>query len=445
VLDGEFDEWPEPDAMLIATGDREHVYLLLSLDGPPVNLQALSKPGVLMLELDGDATTGSRNLMLPGADLELVFSPEQGRRSGGAQIRLPGRTDGDLNPDVVELVFAPTTASTRFEIRLPRTMSTSAGELRIGSAGRWALTGGLGEASGSFTAPADRPEPRRVMVMLPECPADAARIVSWNVELGGILDNPEPFVRILRALQPHVVLLQELEGDQSADDIAAVLAQGVSGTWQVALGPLGGRLRSAVASRLPAKRVSAIDSLKRRDNEDRSVRAAALSVDIPGLKNVLMTSLHLKCCGGADGPEDMTRIAEVLAVKRAVALAHAEDALGGALLGGDLNLVGSRVPLDLFVFDGESMLGGTGDLVVAHAMRPAGGGLQTWGKSGQRYTPGRLDWILMTGSTLQPVHAFVCATSELPPPVLASAKLRAGDATAASDHLPVVVDVVAVD
>ena len=76
-------------------------------------------------------------------------------------------------------------------------------------------------------------------------------------------------------------------------------------------------------------------------------------------------------------------------------------------------------------------------------MRPAGGGLQTWGKAGQRYTPGRLDWLLMTGSTLRPVNAFVCETRELPPPVLASNKLLAEDATSASDHLPVVVDVAA--
>ncbi|MCH2138118.1 MAG: endonuclease/exonuclease/phosphatase family protein [Phycisphaerales bacterium] len=443
VLDGTFDDWgvvDGPTPALQGARDAQWVYLHLQIDGAPVNLQGLDEPAVLLLNIDGDTKTGSRNLALNGADLEIVFSPKQGRRSGGAQVRLGG---GDLaTPDAIDFLYAPTTAATQFEMRIPRDIAIADSTMAVAEVVPWAIAGSLGSASGEITLHTDRPSPTSHVNDIPATVTGGTRVVSWNVEFGGLIENPDPFVRILSALQPDVLLLQELEPDQEADAIAAVLRRGVPGDWHVHLGPVGGRLRSAVASRLPAAPIPMLDALQRRDTTDRGVRAASLAVEVPGTGRVLMTSLHLKCCGSAHGPEDMTRIAEVLAVKQAVAAAHAHTPFDAAVIGGDLNLVGSTVPLDLLTMDGEAMLGGVGDLAVANAMRPAGGGLQTWNKDGQRYTPGRLDWITYTAASVHAAHAFVLATDECTPEALQRAGLKASDAEDAADHLPVVVDLV---
>lgn len=443
VLDGTFQDWgdvPHGD-MLRAAADDTHLYLLLSIPGGPVNLQGLDEPGILMLNLDNDAATGGRNLALPGADLEITFSPSAGGRSGGAQIRFPGNGNTWLQPDSAALTFAPTIAHNRFEIRLPKKLRTPAESILVSDTLQWASAGSLGSQRGSCECGLLRATPQRAFDAIPECPTNATRVVSWNVEFGGILDHPAPFVRIMRALKPHIVLLQELEPKQAASDIEAVLKDGVPGEWTVDLGPTGGALRSAVATRLPAKDMPRIDMLKRRDSPKRGVRAAALRVAIPGVGEVAMVSLHLKCCGVAEGPEDMTRIAEVIAVRRALLDAQRKESLDGVVLGGDLNLVGSSRPLDLLIFDGEADLGGEGDFAIANAIRPSAQGFQTWEKAGQRYTPGRLDWIVYSGSSLQAVNAFVLATEELPESQLQSHGLNADDAARAADHLPVVVDV----
>ena len=443
VLDGTFQDWgevPHGD-MLTATADESNLYLLLSISGGPVNLQGLKEPGLLMLNLDNDASTGGRNLALPGTDLEITFSPLAGGRSGGAQVRFPGNGNTWLQPDRAELIFAPTVADNRFEIRLPKQIHTPNSSVQVGDTLEWASSGSLGSQRGSCTLGLLRATPQRAFESIPECPTNATRIVSWNVEFGGILDHPAPFVRIIRALKPHVVLLQELEPKQTAADIQAVLKEGVSGNWTVDLGPTGGSLRSAVATRLHARDMPHIDTLKRRDSPKRGVRAAALRVAIPDVGEVAMISLHLKCCGVAEGPEDMTRIAEVIAVRRALLEAQREESLDGVVLGGDLNLVGSRRPLDLLIFDGEVDLGGEGDFAIANPIRPSAQSFQTWEKAGQRYTPGRLDWIVYSESSLQAVNAFVLATEELPESQLQAHKLNADDAASAADHLPVVVDV----
>ncbi|MCH2136257.1 MAG: endonuclease/exonuclease/phosphatase family protein [Phycisphaerales bacterium] len=441
VIDGRFDDWPGVAANELAVAeDGRFVYVHLPAPGSPSNLQGLASPDVLRIDLDHDEGTGARSGPYRGTDLELHFSPKTGRRSGGVQIQLPGLEDGWLDPDAVDLVFAPTAASNRFEIRIPRSIETPRGPVTVGGRVRLHRSGPFGTQGQLLQAVQPRPQVEPAFQTLPTCPDSGIRVVSWNVEFGGLLEHPAPFQRILAALKPHVILIQELEPDQRAGDIEALLKAAVPGNWTVDLGPVGGRLRSAVATRLSATDLPELDTLKRRDSDDRGVRGAGLTVKNALSPDIGVVSLHLKCCGAAEGPEDMTRIAEVLAVRRAITEADHRAPLGGLIIGGDLNLVGSSLPLELLVDNGESMLGGSGDLIIAEAMRPAGGGMQTWEKDGQRYTPGRLDWIAATGSSLEIANAFVLATDECSASVLSDLGMQPGDSAAASDHLPVVAD-----
>ena len=443
VTDGATADWGVPvqdDPHLHGCADADALHLRLDLPPGRVNLQKLDAPAVILLDLDDDRSTGGRHMSLPGADLEVLLSPGTGDRAGGIKVRLPGRAEGTLTGDVVHFLCSPTTAARQFEMRLPRRIVTDAGDIAVASNVPWAITGSLGEARGRLDAPPVRPVPSVAVAAVPSTAAGAVRVVSWNVEFGGLLHRPAPSGRVLAALNPDVLLLQELEPDQTAKSITAAIERAVSGDWRVDLGPTDGRLRSAVATRLPAQDVPDFDALRRLDLPDRTVKAAGLIVRLSDEYEALMVSVHLRCCGGADGPEDMARIGEVLATRRAVDAAHGAHPFDGLVIGGDLNLVGAYTPLTVLVHDGEATLGGTGALAVVDAPRPDGRDLQTWSRQGSAYTPGRLDWIVYSGSSLQALRAFVLDTAQLAPDALRQAGLQAADTADAADHLPVVVD-----
>ncbi|HJN80218.1 MAG TPA: hypothetical protein QF455_05045, partial [Phycisphaerales bacterium] len=59
-LDGGFEEWDTPAAApsITGAGSASHIYLLMSLNGPPVNLQGLNNPMTLRLDWDNNPETG---------------------------------------------------------------------------------------------------------------------------------------------------------------------------------------------------------------------------------------------------------------------------------------------------------------------------------------------------------------------------------------------------
>ena len=72
VIDGDFNDWPpSAPSMLEAVASDTHVHLLLTLDGPPVNLQGLDRPRTLLLDWDQNPKTGNEQ----GHDAAIVFSP----------------------------------------------------------------------------------------------------------------------------------------------------------------------------------------------------------------------------------------------------------------------------------------------------------------------------------------------------------------------------------
>jgi len=64
----------------------------------------------------------------------------------------------------------------------------------------------------------------------------------------------------------------------------------------------------------------------------------------------------------------------------------------------------------------------------------------TWRDARSSFAPGRLDYIFYSDSVLRLERAFILATEELAPDVLARYGLRPDDTLVASDHLPVVAD-----
>ena len=108
------------------------------------------------------------------------------------------------------------------------------------------------------------------------------------------------------------------------------------------------------------------------------------------------------------------------------------------VLGGDLNLVGTRIPLEELADDMDA---DGSDLMPAPARVLGDRTFYTWRNADTPFPPGRLDWLVYSDATLRTANSFVLDTAKLSDAVLKRAGLRRDDSLC-SDHLPVVVDVI---
>ncbi len=462
VLDGDFDDWrgvapaisdrddvpaaaPADIGEIQITSDEHWVYIGLGF-GRRMNIQRLTAPLVLLFDSDNDAATGATRFGLAGVDLQVTFAPKSRRdatHGSGAELTVfdaRGRAR-ETDSGALDLLLAPTVAGPVVEFRLARHATGWSGF--PGPAARLAATV-LGpddepiDAAGPATASlvARGPAPPISTASLPPCPDDAARIVSWNVEFSAIFKHPEPFARVLRALDADVILFQELSNKDSAEKIASFLngmvPAGPDATWNVVFGSRGGNLRCAVASRLESRPTQHLDAVQREDSR-RDVRAAGMWVNIGG-RPVLVVSTHLKCCGHIDSREDRDRMAEATALGAAITRELRPTPGAGVIVAGDLNLVGGSRPL-------ETLARTSGRLTIVEPRQLDGASNATWQTASSSFLPGRLDYVLHHPRTIETVQTFVLDTADLGETALLAGELRMDDTTRASDHLPVVVDI----
>ncbi len=461
VIDGNFDDWSQrptllvdpadaPDAFAdigrVAIDDDPHwLHLLVDLRRP-VTLQQLDGRLQLLLDLDLDERTGMTEHGMAGVDLVVTFTPPNRNRPDrpgmGVGVEwLRGNDRVTLSPYDFELAFAPTTASEMFEMRLSRAVDLGERPSLDGAGlrGRWVLIDDRGEVVDStdtfrhaYTTRARSYEPpRHSGDPLARARGTAVRVVSWNVEYGAHLTNPDPFVRVLRALRADVLLLQELNAADGPERLHEWLSTHLpERPWSVTVGAAGGNLRTAVASVLPLRELSELDRITYdRDGRSRDVRTASAMVDVGGVPTLFM-SVHLKCCGRADGPEDEQRRLEMGAILDAITGVAAYGA--PIVVGGDFNLVGARSPM--------RPLTGEWGLRKADLMHLDARGVATWFDPDSPFTPGRLDYVLFCNASLDRLGGFVLDTRHLAPHWLERHRLERDDVRGASDHFPLVVD-----
>lgn len=447
VLDGDVGEWPEGIA---AVSDEHWLYLRFRIDGPLRTLQGMDTPMSILIDADGDPATG-RSITEPaiegglGADVEIIFSPREpdAQRVGQGvmfRVQTPDGTARVVPHERLGFSFTPTHAAEWYEARLSRRALQDLGLKATGRiAGVVVLHDGRGEVSAwadpfEVQPPALRPW-TGADARVPAKPAGAVRVMSWNVEHTSPAKNPAPFARVIRVLDPDVMLFQEwVDGD--ADAIRAWLIAHVDDSvpWHVLKGRAWG---VAIASRHPLSTLTPMDppSPTGGSNPMRFLGALAQTPTGP----LAVGSTHLKCCGTLGSREDQTRMAEARSIASMMS-----EALGqtpgsqawGVVIGGDLNLVGSRPPIDALA-RGVDLDGS--DLAIAHPMILGDAAMYTWFDPGSAFTPGRLDFLLYSDGVADAANAFVLDTSKLGDAALARLGLDATD-TAASDHLPVVLD-----
>ncbi len=460
-IDGELHDWPRDR---IALADAQFVYLRFNPGDPLDTLQANDETLVVLLDMDGSVLSGSRDEPWGeglGVDLEIQFSPldaERGTPRSGVSLALVdarGRRTPISHADA-DFLFSPTVASDWYEMRVSRQIplmpgwragvqadavrplhgdaSSTSRERPTGpyGAGVIFMLDGQGRQIGSlpafrFALPAPAPEHTPAPIAPPARRMDAIRVMSMNVLRSSPLRNPDPFVRMIRAMNPDVVLFQEFDADPA--EVTRWLGEHLGEDWRAdGFGEHG----VLIASRGPITPL--LDEAIRVEGEGRPVRAFAARVRTP-IRDSVVVSVHLKCCGSARGEEEARRQREARAINAALVRAAVVDPQV-RVIAGDLNLVGTRAPLDL-LRRGLDLDGS--DLAVAPAMVVDDAASYTWRDAASPFSPGRLDWIVYSDSSADLASAFVLDTTRLAPEVLATLGLEREDSLA-SDHLPVIVD-----
>lgn len=458
TVDGRLEEWPRNAASL---ADEHFLYFRVTVEDHGMPLQAAPETVSLWLDVDGRADTGARNTEVAeagtlGVDLVVEFSPPSSNRPGelsrGVAVYAP-TPDGEmiaLSHAHIDLLSTPTYATGAYEIRIARHIDesapqslraalTSRGQARSMFVVRNAAREILGWSDPeTFNLPSAAGGPARVDVSLPAKPQGAIRIVSWNVLDNAPLSTPAPFARIISTLEPDIIVLQEM-WDTDPATIIAWFTSVVTGDvlWQARTRP-DGQGGVAIVSRYPLRALgSDALSLPASGNRPESpVRFIGAMIDTPQ-GEVAIGTVHLKCCGTAGSSEDQRRIDEARAINHDLSQALATSAAQIRVIAGDVNLVGSRTPLELLAagLDADGM-----DLQPVTTLVHGDAAVYTWFDAQSSFSPGRLDWILAGESGARVVNAFVLDGRRLTDSALARMGLTRTD-TAASDHLPVVVDI----
>ncbi len=452
TIDGDVSDWP---AEVVATADADYLYLRFRIAGPLITLQASPETLSILLDADDSSATGAPISELAaassmGIDIEIQFSPmtDSGQPANGVSaiaIDSTGATER-LSHTALDFHFSPTYASEWYEARISR-QSTGAGLLSPGILKGRSVRGVLGlydaagnisgasEAFGTAMPPAAS-ERRLSDTPVPATPRGALRVMTYNVLRSSPASNPGPFTRLVRLINPDVILIQEWDTDAATIGAwfdaalpehapwSVVATSGLYGVGLVTRHPL---VSSTVDGSLTPG-VAAIGESK--------VRFAGAVVRTP-LGDVLVGSTHLKCCGTAGSSEDVRRMEEARAINTAFG-AMGNRSLALRVIGGDMNLVGSRGPID-------TLRGGLdadgSDMEIAPAMVLGDAAYYTWSDTGSPFSPGRLDYVLVGDSQARVVRSFVVDTARLTDSALAQSGLQRGDSRG-SDHMPVVVDLV---
>ncbi len=437
-IDGLFDDWestapvyaapegsPGPVRKVRMADSRGHLFVLMELDGEL--LLQTDNDLVFHLDLDRDPATG---IAVGGIGAD--FSWRFGKREG--MLRLPGR-ELPINAYQAGLVAAPAVSSARFEFKLAKEPDLEGAPALFSAPGvAWLLAdcpeGLAGEdpAAGTYRMrdQSFAPYPE-IPIARPEEPH--LRVVSYNVLWNGHILRPEPFRRILRALDPDVIAFQEVARKTSEEATRGLVEEWLGGGWH------SRRVRDCVTvSRFPIVATA---------SEDGNLLTLIDLPDADYPRDILIANCHLPSGGKHRArAEEISRLLSFLdRARRGEGTIPLPPGTPFVILG-DMNLVGPAGQLrTLKEGEGEKPDWDSTSLADLHPCHSAAPRSYTW-RSPERtgFGPSRIDYVLYTDSVLAPVRSFVLATDSMDPANLERHGLKREDAVEASDHYPVVAD-----
>ncbi|TVQ82312.1 MAG: endonuclease/exonuclease/phosphatase family protein [Phycisphaeraceae bacterium] len=423
IMDGRFGDWAGvPIAATDPAGDASGAFDL-------TRVQVASRGTMLFLRFDTGTVlnlqSGPREEGTLRLDIELpderTLTLDLRRRA----FMLDGETDGAPGWRDLRFESAPTYASNDFELRLDlAAVGVGLGDtVSINFSGSDSLDVPIlhtfeAEEQGTPEIRFDRPA------------GTDFRIVSINTEHTGLFNAErfESFARLLRSADADIYAIQE-EYQSSEEQFPGLFRRidprGDGAEWYVHKNN-----DNVIVSRYPVHPIPVRDT-----------RYVAGLVDMGDRGSVIIFNLHLKCCGSINSPEDERRIAEmgrVLAdlddVRRGiVAMPREEHRIAPAIIIGDYNLVGSRIPKDMILNTGMAThpIVHTGDYSVstwrAHHQRPGS------------FPPGRLDLVAYSSDLLARLNSYALNSGGLTVSQRNALGLKEGDSDV-TDHRMLVID-----
>jgi len=434
TLDGDVSEWTG-DAPVRALADQHHLFLRFDPDTGDHAIQAAPFTTRILIDADDRPGTGTPVAGL-GVDLAVLLSPPNaaGGIGIGSEVTIydPAGSGVSAGHADIGFFFLPSHSAPAYEARIDRAA------LRIENARPVRIrveqtdTSGAVLWSGQTEATLPRADPAAIAPTgdIPRKPADALRVLSLNVLFSAPLQNPDAFKRTLAAVNADVILFQEWFNTPQAT-IQNWMNTNAGPGWTV-YAPNASK-GVAVAARVPV--LETIPGPLPGSGPGAGARFVGAVVEGPA-GPVIVGSLHLKCCGGANSSEDVRRVQEADSINATLADALARHPGAAMAIGGDYNLVGTRTPLETLA---RGLAADGGDLAPAHALTIGDPAAVTWVDEKSRFSPGRLDWILFDPARSTLRRAFTLDTRRLAPAALSRLGLESLDSHA-TDHLPVVVD-----
>jgi len=289
------------------------------------------------------------------------------------------------------------------------------------------------------------------------------RISVWNVAESSFIRRPEAFRRILQATDADIFSFDEV-GENTTPDQLLTSLQGLRGNadtvWHLSWGSGGDYQRTVIASRTPLEQLpefsplpfpknsdlilqKAPDSLHARLRSDfaRGVATNASVIEVRG-RRLLLVGLDLWARGSPDSWEETRRRVEAAAIRDGVALVlkrldAQHRAVSGVVIGGDMNLVAGRAPLDTLL---TLVSGRFNSFTLAPAVHEGGWSTWTWDGRGGPFHSARMDVVVFSDLTLRSLSARIINWDDFPASERAALGLTPTPVAGLSRHRPVVVE-----
>lgn len=392
----------------------------------------------IFIDADNDPNTGfSANGI--GAEITYYFNNKD------AYINYPSGTVR-TNHHSIELIAIPTVTSNKFEIAIKRNITTNLGVMSMGDKVTISISNGstgdkVPSNPGGFEYSFGQKETFSDNYTFSK-PQGTKRVLTYNVLRDGFdkLDQKSNLEAVIKSLNPDIIAFQEIY-DIPVSQIRNFL--------NTALPNPSGRSWDA-AKEGPDVMVFTRGIVEASDNIDGN--GVFLLYDENGEHPTLIYNVHLPCCDNdVSRQNEIDKIMSVIRDKEMSSLinfSYPEDT--PLIITGDFNMVGksqnykSLIEGDIvnqtsFGNDFKPDWDGT-NLEDANPYVTGYPSNYTWRNDNGSYNPGKLDFILYSGSVMTKKNGFVLDTEYLPQEELNELGLIRSSTGRASDHLPVVVD-----
>ncbi len=452
-IDEKFDDWNSvPFAHIDPTGDgaqngidftdlkisndKDYLYLDINV-GREIILQS-DRNFFIYIDIDNNAWTGAESYGI-GAEILYNFGQREGEFYSSSGI-------ANIIHSHIGLFTAPTVSSDRFEIAIRREFTIQGQKRILGNNIKIVLadeiSGGdrLPDFSGGINYQIDpnifnTPPPFDL-----NRPGNTDfRIMAYNVLRDDLF---EPFLqhsyrRIFQAIQPEIIGFSEIYDNSAAQTAALIESFLPSQQGQV----------WHFDEISPDIRLVSRYSIRGKEKLDGN---GAFHLDVNG-KDLVVIVTHLPCCENDNGRQN--EVDKIMAFVREAKMGNTSFQIAEGtpfIIMGDKNFVGKSAQVKTLLngeivnnsefgpsfppdWDGEPFIDAN----------PYSTGIPftyTWYSSSSSFGPGRLDYMIYSGSALDLKNTFALNTPTISNDILESFNLLSIDTDRASDHLPIIAD-----